>query len=674
MLAVGEAFFDRLADDGLDAAAGEETGGVWLPDGPVFGGHLELGETLGDFFRGEDGVGDGAVGEGLEGIEGGLVAGAGEPEDAGGLEERGVRCGVELFVHLESLPGPAGVDFLGSVAHTQDSRFAAGGGAVVGGAVLIDEEHAAAAAVEGAGEPGAEDPGADDGEFEFWHGSILSCHGIRCDCIGISMRSVLVVFAVGMAWGQQKLFEPAETCAMCHTKIPAPAGAKAAAAVVGAFPLWAGSMMAHAGKDPYWKAKVRFEGDTTPAARAVIEDKCMRCHAPMQQYPLRAKGELARMGALNPEGAEGVSCTVCHKIVPEGLGERASFTGGFKINTENEIYGPHKDPFPMPMMHHAEQFPKEGRQILDSALCGSCHTVITPTLNSAGKQIGEFVEQAPYLEWLASDFKKSNVTCQSCHVPVLKDANGAQVEQYIAHMPHMGAGFFPPTRPRKPFGQHLFLGGNAQMLRVMGVETAGRAEEFLRGAVALEVGGRVEKGVLELAVEVFNKTGHKLPTGFPSRRMWLHVRVKDAGGAVVFESGAWDAVSGELVGAAARQEHRDRITRGSEVAVYEAAMKTPDGAPTMSLLRAAGYSKDNRILPLGFVSNAQIAPVGVAADADFKAGSDKVHYSVPVGGPVTVTVEALYQSVAPAHLEGLAFQMTGHRAPVVMSSLERVIR
>lgn len=485
------------------------------------------------------------------------------------------------------------------------------------------------------------------------------------------MRSVLVLVAVGMAWGQQKLFEPAETCSQCHTKIPGPAGA-----VVGQFPLWSGSMMAHAGKDPYWKAKVKFEGDTTPAARAVIEDKCMRCHAPMQQYPLRAKGELARMGTLSPEGAEGVSCTVCHKIVPEGLGTKSSFTGGFKINTENEIYGPHKDPFPMPMMHHAEQFPKEGRHILDAALCGSCHTVITPTLNAAGKQIGEFVEQAPYLEWLASDFKKSNVTCQSCHVPVLKDAKGAQVEQYIAHMPHRGAGFFPPTRPRKPFGQHLFLGGNAQMLRVMGVETAGRTEEFLRGAVALEVGGRVENGQLALAVEVFNKTGHKLPTGFPSRRMWLHVRVKDAGGKVVFESGAWDGVSGELVGAAPRQEHRNLITRGSEVAVYEAAMKTPDGAPTMSLLRAAGYSKDNRILPLGFVSNAQIAPVGVAGDADFKAGSDKVHYSVPVGGPVTVTVtvEALYQSVAPQHLEGLAFQMTGHRAPVVMSSLERVIR
>lgn len=95
----------------------------------------------------------------------------------------------------------------------------------------------------------------------------------------------------------------------------------------------------------------------------------------MQQYPLRAKGEKLAMAALNQTGAEGVSCTVCHKISAKGLGKPASFTGGFKINTENEIYGPHAKPFPMPMMHHTENFPKEGKHILDSALCGTCHTV-----------------------------------------------------------------------------------------------------------------------------------------------------------------------------------------------------------------------------------------------------------------------------------------------------------
>lgn len=437
-------------------------------------------------------------------------------------------------------------------------------------------------------------------------------------------------------------------------------------------------MMAHAGKDPFWKAKVNFEGDTTPRARAAIEDKCLRCHAPMQQYPLQAKGERLPMAALNEAGAEGVSCTVCHKIAATGLGKPASFTGGFKINTENEIYGPHAKPFPMPMMHHTENFPKEGKHILDAALCGTCHTVITPTLNAAGETVGSFVEQAPFLEWEASDFAKSGITCQRCHVPTLKDTAGKETDHYIAHMPHGDGRAFPPTSPRKPFGQHTFLGGNAQMLRVMGVETAGKTEEFLRGAVALKLDGRVADGRLELAVDVQNRTGHKLPTGFPSRRMWLHVRVIDSNSAVVFESGAWDKTTGEWTGASVRQPHWNRITKPSQVAAYESAMKEPDGSPTVSLMRANGYWKDNRILPLGFVRNEAIAPVGVGGDRDFLAGSDRVHYSVPASGPVKVTVEVLYQSVTPSHVEGLdpvfLQKLAPHRAPVVMHHAERVIR
>ena len=109
-------------------------------------------------------------------------------------------------------------------------------------------------------------------------------------------------------------------------------------------------MMAHSSRDPFWKAKVRDEAALTPAAKAVIEDKCLRCHAPTQQYLVRNDGGMS-LRDLEPEG-DGVACSVCHQVSRLNLGSPASFTGGFEINRDAEIYGPHKNPFRMPMQHH----------------------------------------------------------------------------------------------------------------------------------------------------------------------------------------------------------------------------------------------------------------------------------------------------------------------------------
>ena len=63
------------------------------------------------------------------------------------------------------------------------------------------------------------------------------------------------------------------------------------------------------------------------------------------------------------------------------------------------------DVLPLPMQNALDITPGHAPQITSSALCGSCHTVITPTFDSKGEQIGEFHEQTTYMEWLNSEFQ-----------------------------------------------------------------------------------------------------------------------------------------------------------------------------------------------------------------------------------------------------------------------------
>jgi hypothetical protein len=431
-------------------------------------------------------------------------------------------------------------------------------------------------------------------------------------------------------------------------------------------------MMAHAARDPYWQAKVRFEGEYTPAARAAIEDKCLRCHAPLDQYGYRLKETAMAMNAVTALGREGVNCTVCHQIEGRNLGSAASFTGGFEIGPGKEIFGPHANPFSMPMIHHSGYTPVESRHVLESALCGTCHTVITPTLDANGKVLGEFVEQGAYLEWLLSGYPALGTTCQTCHMPGTFDGGGKAVAQYIAHNP--GMRIFPPTSPRTPFGQHFLVGGNRQMLLKFAPEGEQEKEDLaasaertalnLARAASLEVQTERVGGLLRVSVTVWNRTGHKLPTGFPSRRMWVHLTIKDARGSTVFESGGWDETTTEIRGYSGPQPHHQVITHAPQAMIYEAQYADSEGKPTISLLRAARYVKDNRILPMGHdggrplpqgVRVEQVASQGVAADGNFRGGADTVVYEISWKGEEELRVEAelLYQAIRPEHLAGV---------------------
>jgi hypothetical protein len=102
------------------------------------------------------------------------------------------------------------------------------------------------------------------------------------------------------------------------------------------------------------------------------------------------------------------------------------------------------------------------------------------------------------------------------------------------------------------------------------------------------------------------------------------------------------------------------ILREDEVQIYEAILQDTTGQVTTELLRAAIYRKDNRLLPSGFDAEIPYVDIAVRGEAteddDFAGGSDRIRYTVDIGdvqGPLTLTVELLYQSIGYRWAENL---------------------
>jgi len=178
-------------------------------------------------------------------------------------------------------------------------------------------------------------------------------------------------------------------------------------------------------------------------------------------------------------------------------------------------------------------------------------------------------------------------------------------------------------------------------------------------AANLEVSQPTMAGsTLSFDVTINTLTGHKFPSGFPSRRAWIEVKVTDSAGKVVFTSGEANpdgSINGNDNDAdpALFEPHYDQITSPDQVQIYEDIMGDVEGNVTTVLMAAASYLKDNRLLPAGFDKTAAPADITPSADAmaddDFLGGSDTVSYNLDLGGasgPFTVEVTLLYQSIA----------------------------
>jgi len=162
---------------------------------------------------------------------------------------------------------------------------------------------------------------------------------------------------------------------------------------------------------------------------------------------------------------------------------------------------------------------------------------------------------------------------------------------------------------------------------------------------------------LNVTLSITDLTGHKFPTAFPSRRAWIEFTVTDSTGKMVFQSGKPNndgSISGNAADTNSKsyEPNYDVITSSDQVEIYEAIMHDSSGNVTYNLLNAAGYLKDNRLLPSGFDktdADGDTAVIGSASDdPNFVGGSDHVTYQISVGGkgPYTVTASLLYQSVA----------------------------
>lgn len=128
-------------------------------------------------------------------------------------------------------------------------------------------------------------------------------------------------------------FHTSDRCVICHDGMVT---AKGQLLSIGAD--WSISLMANSSHDPYWLANVRRETIDHRPADAEIENECSACHSPIPNTEARVAGRSAEIFAhLKPTGfdtaeaADGVTCSVCHQISHDKLGDPETFNGNFIV-------------------------------------------------------------------------------------------------------------------------------------------------------------------------------------------------------------------------------------------------------------------------------------------------------------------------------------------------------
>jgi hypothetical protein len=468
------------------------------------------------------------------------------------------------------------------------------------------------------------------------------------------------------------IFLPASRCKGCHGHDPlGNANVTLDGIDINLFDDWETSMMGLAGVDPLWKAKVRHEVMTNPGHATELQNLCTSCHAPMGHFAAFFKGQdhyTLEDHQNDSLGLSGVGCLGCHSIGQNGLGNR--FTGDIPYDTNRVAYGPFTNPMVGPMQLYINIKPTYSDHVSQGRFCSPCHTLISNTVDLEGNPTGNsFVEQATFHEWLNSSYPAQGTTCQTCHMPQIED-------------PIKIANGYTALQGRSPFNLHTFAGANSFMVDLikrnktaLGVNANDANFDSTLAAITRNLRyntlnaelsfPEIANDSLSFELMLTNKSGHKFPSGYPSRRAFVEFKVTTETGENLFTSGSFGS-DGEIINYGGVVEpHHDVIRSENQVQIYEMNMGDVNGNFTTVLERASMYLKDNRLPPLGFTNqHASYDTMRVVGDAendvDFNrngstqgTGKDIVHYKIGLNGysgPLNVTAKVYYQTVPPEWL------------------------
>jgi hypothetical protein len=417
---------------------------------------------------------------------------------------------------------------------------------------------------------------------------------------------------------------------------------------VSIFDDWQISMMGFSSRDPFWRATLAHEVNLFPSAKTSIETSCLKCHAPLGSFEARRLGLPYTYDRMIGDslGLDGVSCSACHQQPASEIGKH--FSGDYVLDTNRIMYGHYPNPFKGPMQIYVGFEPEFSDHIYSSGVCASCHTLITETLNDDGSPTGSFfVEQATYHEWLNSVYSAQGKECQTCHMPFISDGVVIATD-------------FAALEERQPYGLHQFFGANTAMLELMREnqdtlklpvpegshawdESIANNRLSLSKAAELTVNSYYVIGdTMYVSVIVKNKTGHKLPSGYPSRLAWIELSLQDRFTKEVFyHNGALDE-EGHIAGRNHPFEPHHQVAKtADDVQIYEMVMSDVSGHLTTRLNAAFEPLKDNRLLPEGFSRQHAVydtvAVWGNASDdvdyaSQSQQGTDRIEYRIPLHG------------------------------------------